>query len=393
MRKLLWEIFTYLYCPGIAWIDLQSGELSVAVLQIRLQDYILNIALLNQKGIRMIVAETKKEIRKQVKEWKKQGLTVGLVPTMGALHEGHASLVDASGRECDRVVASVFVNPTQFAANEDLESYPRDFERDCRILEEHGCDMVFHPSVEEMYPAGFAAAVDIESEMTNQLCGKSRATHFKGVCTVVSKLFNIVGADKAYFGEKDAQQLAVIKTMVRDLDMDIEIVGCPTIREEDGLAKSSRNVYLSAEERKAAQVIYRALVAAQNMIKGAAGVATAAGMAADAVKAKVCGADDNVAKVKACDSDNGAADIDCSKADACNAAVITATAPTAGVPANAVLKLIRQIISSEPMAKIEYIEAVDGMSLMPVDTIKSGDLIAVAVHFGKTRLIDNFTVK
>lgn len=314
----------------------------------------MNIALLNQKGIRMIVAETKKEVRKQVKEWKKQGLTVGLVPTMGALHEGHASLVDAAGRGCDRVVASVFVNPTQFAANEDLESYPRDFERDCRILEEHGCDMVFHPSVEEMYPAGFAAAVDIESEMTNQLCGKSRATHFKGVCTVVSKLFNIAGADKAYFGEKDAQQLAVIKTMVRDLDMDIEIVGCPTVREEDGLAKSSRNVYLSAEERKAAQVIYRALVAAQNMIKGAAGVAAAAGMAA---------------------------------------AAITATAPTAGVPANAVLKLIRQIISSEPMAKIEYIEAVDGMSLMPVETIKSGDLIAVAVHFGKTRLIDNFTVK
>lgn len=388
----------------------------------------MNIALLNQKGIRMIVAETKKEIRKQVKEWKKQGLTVGLVPTMGALHEGHASLVDAAGRECDRVVASVFVNPTQFAANEDLESYPRDFERDCRILEEHGCDMVFHPSVEEMYPAGFAAAVDIESEMTNQLCGKSRATHFKGVCTVVSKLFNIVGADKAYFGEKDAQQLAVIKTMVRDLDMDIEIVGCPTIREEDGLAKSSRNVYLSAEERKAAQVIYRALVAAQNMIKGAAGVAAAADIAANAVKAKVCGADnnamearacapddnaagvkacdsddkaagvkacafdDNVAKTKACDSDDTAADIDCSKSDACNAA-ITATVPTAGVPANAVLKLIRQIISSEPMATIEYIEAVDGMSLMPVDTIKSGDLIAVAVHFGKTRLIDNFTVK
>lgn len=353
----------------------------------------------------MIVAETKKEVRKQVKEWKKQGLTVGLVPTMGALHEGHASLVDAAGRECDRVVTSVFVNPTQFAANEDLESYPRDFERDCRILEEHGCDMVFHPSVEEMYPAGFAAAVDIESEMTNQLCGKSRATHFKGVCTVVSKLFNIVGADKAYFGEKDAQQLAVIKTMVRDLDMDIEIVGCPTVREEDGLAKSSRNVYLSAEERKAAQVIYRALVAAQNMIKGAAGVAAAADIAADAVKAKVCEAadnvmgaractlDDNAAKARVCDSDDNIADIDCSKSDDCNAVAITATVPTSGVPANAVLKLIRQIISSEPMAKIEYIEAVDGMSLMPVDTIKSGDLIAVAVHFGKTRLIDNFTVK
>lgn len=332
----------------------------------------MNIALLNQKGIRMIVAETKKDVRKQVKEWKSQGLTVGLVPTMGALHEGHASLVDAAGRECDRVVASVFVNPTQFAANEDLESYPRDFERDCRILEEHGCDMVFHPSVEEMYPAGFAAAVDIESEMTNQLCGKSRATHFKGVCTVVSKLFNIVGADKAYFGEKDAQQLAVIKTMVRDLDMDIEIVGCPTVREKDGLAKSSRNVYLSQEERKAAQVIYRAITAAQKMIEGAAVVAAVVDMADKAVK------------------NTGAY-----AADSCKdaAADVTAKTRAAGVPAESVLKLIRQIISREPMARIEYIEAVDGMSLMPIDTIKSGDLIAVAVHFGKTRLIDNFTVR
>lgn len=285
----------------------------------------------------MIIAETKKQVREQVKEWHKQGLTVGLVPTMGALHEGHASLVDAAGKECDRVVASIFVNPTQFAANEDLESYPRDFERDCTILEEHGCHMVFHPSVEEMYPEGFCAAVDIESEMTKQLCGKSRATHFKGVCTVVSKLFNIMGADSAFFGEKDAQQLAVIKTMVRDLDMDIEIVGCPTVREEDGLAKSSRNTYLSEEERKAAGVLYKAIEAAQEMIDRVqeGGVAMAA----------------------------------------------------------SVLELMRDVINEEPVANIEYIEAVDGMSLLPVDEIRPGILIAMAVHFGKTRLIDNFTVR
>ena len=289
--------------------------------------------------MKLIIAETKKEVREQVKEWHKQGLTVGLVPTMGALHEGHASLVDAAGAECDRVVASVFVNPTQFAANEDLDKYPRDFERDCRILKGHGCDMVFHPSVEEMYPEGFCAAVDIESEMTKQLCGKSRATHFKGVCTVVSKLFNIVGADKAYFGEKDAQQLAVIKTMVRDLDMDIEIVGCSTVREEDGLAKSSRNAYLNAEERKAAGVLYKAITAAQARIKEAAELDVMA------------------------------------------------------MPAEAILAGMQQIIEEEPLAKIEYIEAVDGMSLMPVEEIKPDVLIAMAVHFGNTRLIDNFTVE
>lgn len=288
--------------------------------------------------MKLIIAETIKETREQVKEWHRQGLTVGLVPTMGALHEGHASLVDAAAKECDRVVASVFVNPTQFAANEDLDKYPRDFKRDCRILEEHGCDMVFHPTVEEMYPTGFCAAVDIESDMTKQLCGKSRATHFKGVCTVVSKLFNIVGADKAYFGEKDAQQLAVIKTMVRDLNMDIEIVGCPTVREEDGLAKSSRNAYLNDEERKAAGVLYKAIKVAQDMIRDAT-------------------------------------DID-----------------AMAIPTEAIIEPMHRIVSEEPLAKIEYIEAVDGLTLMPVDEIKEGTLIALAVHIGNTRLIDNFTV-
>ena len=192
----------------------------------------------------VIIAETIAQVRAQVKEWKKQGLTVGLVPTMGYLHEGHASLVDKAVSMCDRVVASDFVNPTQFGPNEDLESYPRDFDRDCALLEEHGCSMVFHPSVEEMYAPDAATFVEILSDMPKQLCGKTRPIHFRGVCTVVSKLFNIVTPDKAFFGQKDAQQLAIIRRMVRDMSYGIEIVGCPIVREADGLAKSSRNTYL-----------------------------------------------------------------------------------------------------------------------------------------------------
>lgn len=304
----------------------------------------------------MIIAKTVNEVREQVKQWRKQGLTVGLVPTMGALHEGHASLVSVAGRQCDRVVASVFVNPVQFAAGEDLESYPRDFARDCRILEEQGCDMVFHPDVLEMYPAGFATYVDIESDMTKQLCGKSRSTHFKGVCTVVSKLFLIVAPDKAYFGEKDAQQLAVIRKMVRDMAFDLEVVGCPTVRETDGLAKSSRNAYLNETERKAASVLYRAIVTAQQLIAGAAGVFSVAEAAAVAVN-----------------GDGAAAD-------------------TPAVPAEPILNTMYRVIGAEPLAQIEYIEAVDGETLMPVEYLKNGDLVALAVQIGKTRLIDNFRV-
>lgn len=324
------------------------------------------------KGTNMIIAETIREVREQVKEWRRQGLTVGLVPTMGALHEGHSSLVTAAARDCDRVVASVFINPTQFAAGEDLESYPRDFDRDCRILEEKGCHMVFHPSVEEMYPAGFATYVDLESDMTRQLCGKSRATHFKGVCTVVSKLFHIVTPDRAYFGEKDAQQLAVIRQMVRDQAFGLEIVGCPTVREADGLAKSSRNAYLSEEERAAAAALYRAIETARAVIKGGNAVAAAADLAAAAV---------NAARPE--------------EAEASSRIVGEAlpTIQTSGVPAAAVLRTMHRIISAEPLAHIEYIEAVDGKTLMPVEHIKTGDLIALAVHIGKTRLIDNFTVE
>ena len=277
----------------------------------------------------MKIATTIKEVRKQVADWKREGLTVGLVPTMGALHEGHASLVDAAKEQCDRVVTSVFVNPTQFAAGEDLDAYPRDFDRDCGILEAHGCDLVFHPGVEEMYPEGAATFVELRSDMTKQLCGKSRPEHFCGVCTVVSKLFHIAMPDKAFFGEKDAQQLAVIRQMTRDLLFGIEIVGCPTKREEDGLAKSSRNTYLSPEERKAALVLSQTINLAKQLI-------------ADGEK----DADVLVAKMK-------------------------------------------ENIEKEPLAKIDYVKAVNGLTMQQQKEIKAPMLIAMAVYIGKTRLIDN----
>lgn len=295
----------------------------------------------------MIIATTIDEVRKNVKTWKAAGLTVGLVPTMGALHEGHASLVTTAAAQCDKVVASVFVNPTQFGKGEDLDSYPRDFQRDCRILEEKGCDLVFHPEVEEMYPEGFGTYVNLESEMTSQLCGKSRPGHFRGVCTVVSKLFHIAAPDKAYFGEKDAQQLAVIRRMVRDQAFDIEVVGCPTMREHDGLAMSSRNTHLNEEERKAAAVLYKSIVKAKELI------------ASKTSKNAGCSG-----------ADGGSARID----------------------ADELTGLMSRIVSAEPMARIDYIEAVDGMSLTPKAQLEAGDLVALAVFIGKTRLIDNFTV-
>lgn len=281
----------------------------------------------------MKIATTIDEVRKQVKEWKKEGLTVGLVPTMGYLHEGHASLIETSVKNCDRTVASVFVNPTQFGPGEDLETYPRDFEHDCKLLEEKGCDMVFHPEASEMYPEGFSTYVENQSEMPKQLCGKTRPIHFRGVCTVVTKLFNIVTPDKAFFGQKDAQQLAIIRRMVKDLSMGIEIVGCPIIREADGLAKSSRNTYLSAKERKAALVLSESVALGQKMIQ---------------------------------DGERDAA---------------------------VVLDAMTKLIEAEPLAKIDYVSAVDGMTMLPVSRIEGLVLVAMAVYIGKTRLIDNFSVE
>lgn len=281
----------------------------------------------------MKIATTIDEVRKQVKEWKKEGLTVGLVPTMGYLHEGHASLIETSVKKCDRTVASVFVNPTQFGLGEDLETYPRDFEHDCKLLEEKGCDLVFHPEPSEMYPEGFSTYVENQSEMPKQLCGKTRPIHFRGVCTVVTKLFNIVTPDKAFFGQKDAQQLAIIRRMVKDLSMGIEIVGCPIIREADGLAKSSRNTYLSAKERKAALVLSKSVALGQKMIQ---------------------------------DGERDAA---------------------------VVLDAMTKLIEAEPLAKIDYVSAVDGMTMLPVSRIEGLVLVAMAVYIGKTRLIDNFSVE
>ena len=281
----------------------------------------------------MIIATTIAQVRAQVAAWKKEGLTVGLVPTMGYLHEGHASLVDEAVRQCDRVVASDFVNPTQFGPNEDLEAYPRDFDRDCALLEEHGCAMVFHPAVEEMYAPGAATYVEILSDMPKQLCGKTRPIHFRGVCTVVSKLFNIVTPDKAFFGQKDAQQLAIIRQMVRDLSYGIEIVGCPIVREADGLDKSSRNTYLSEAERQAALVLSESVFLGQKMVA------------------------------------EGETD------------------------ANKIVTAMTEHIQAQPLAKIDYVSAVDGVTMDPVDQIAGTVRVAMAVYIGKTRLIDNFIVE
>lgn len=274
------------------------------------------------------LAKTIKEVREIVSQWRKQGLKVGLVPTMGYLHEGHKSLIKRSG-ENDRTVVSVFVNPIQFGPNEDFASYPRDLERDMKKCEEAGADLVFAPEASEMYAGDFSTYVDMTGP-TNELCGLKRPGHFRGVCTVVSKLFNIVLPDKAYFGQKDAQQLAVIKRMARDLSFGIEIVGCPIIREEDGLAKSSRNTYLSSDERSAATVISKALSIGNELIV------------------------------------NGETN------------------------AETVLKVITEKIESEPLARIDYVKAVDADSIEPIQTVSGRVLFAVAVYIGKTRLIDNF---
>lgn len=277
----------------------------------------------------MKIAYTVEDVKSQVRQWKKEGLTVGLVPTMGYLHEGHESLVKRAVAENDRVVVSVFLNPTQFAPNEDLASYPRDFEADTKLCEGAGAALVFHPEPSEMYAEDACTFVDMTA-VTKELCGKSRPIHFRGVCTVVNKLMNISMADRAYFGQKDAQQLAVIRRMVRDLNMNVEVVGCPIIREPDGLAKSSRNTYLSEEERKAGLVLSQAVKLGQKLV--AEGEKSAA----------------------------------------------------------AVTGAMSELISAEPLAKIDYVSMVSWNSIEPVETIEGPVLVAMAVYIGKTRLIDNF---
>ena len=276
----------------------------------------------------MKVVGTIKEVRELVKEWKKNGETVGFVPTMGYLHEGHGSLITKARENNDKVVVSIFVNPMQFGPTEDLDSYPRDLEKDSKFCESLGADLIFHPEPEEMYHEDFSSYVDM-SVLTEELCGLSRPVHFRGVCTVVTKLFNIVQPDNAYFGQKDAQQLAIIKHMVQDLNMDINVVVCPIVREEDGLAKSSRNTYLSPEERKAALILSKTVKLAKELI------------------------------------DAGEKDAD------------------------VVVAKMKDNIETEPMAKIDYVKAVNGLTMQQQKEIKAPMLIAMAVYIGKTRLIDN----
>lgn len=271
-------------------------------------------------------------VRNVLDKARREGRTIGLVPTMGALHEGHLSLIRRARADNELVVVSIFVNPAQFGAGEDLDTYPRDLGRDLRLAEDAGADLVFSPSVAEMYPPGYSTWVDVEG-LTEGLCGASRPGHFRGVCTVVAKLFAICGPDRAYFGEKDAQQLAVIKRMVRELNIPVEVASCPTVRETDGLALSSRNTHLSGAERAEAPVIFRALSAARTLVE------------------------------------NGERDAARLKSE------------------------IRSVLGDAGLATVDYVEIVDAASLAPVEVLAGRCLIAVAVWFGDTRLIDNLTVE
>ncbi|WP_294404715.1 pantoate--beta-alanine ligase [uncultured Clostridium sp.] len=270
------------------------------------------------------------EVRNLVKEWKAKGLTIGYVPTMGALHEGHESLIKRAVKENDKVIVSVFVNPTQFGPNEDYDSYPRNIEKDMELCKNAGAAAVFNPEPSEMYFDNKSTTVSV-SGLTEVLCGARRPGHFNGVCLVITKFFNIIKPDRAYFGQKDAQQVAVLKRMVRDLSFDVEIVPCPIIREDDGLAKSSRNTYLSADERKAALVLSRSLKTAKEML------------------------------------DNGERNADKIK------------------------ETMIFEINKEPLAKIDYVEIVDSEDLSSISKIERSILVPIAVYIGKTRLIDNFT--
>ena len=279
----------------------------------------------------MKVVKTIKEVREIVSSWRRDGLTVGLVPTMGYLHEGHQSLISKSVSENDRTVVSVFVNPIQFGPNEDLEAYPRDLKRDMEAVEAVGGDLIFNPEPAEMYPSHFTSFIET-TETTELLCGAVRPVHFRGVCTVVGKLFNIVTPDRAYFGQKDAQQLATIRRFVRDLNFGLEIVPCPIVREADGLAKSSRNTYLSPAERKAALILSKSLALGKKAV------------------------------------DEGERD------------------------ASKVVSIITESLQTEPLARIDYVEVVDFENIQRVETISGETLVAIAVYIGKTRLIDNFIV-
>lgn len=276
----------------------------------------------------MEIITTIENIRSIVNHWKDKGYSIGFVPTMGYLHDGHAALIDQARKDNNKVIVSIFVNPTQFGENEDLNSYPRDINRDKSLCEAHKADIIFSPTSDEMYHDR-KAFVNIV-ELSDTLCGISRPIHFKGVCTVVTKLFNIIQPTNAYFGEKDAQQLAIIRKMVYDLNFPVNIIGVPIVRESDGLAKSSRNTYLSKEERKAATILYKAIQMGKQTIKH-------------------------------------------------------------GASADSIINTMTEIINTEPLAKIDYVSVVDANTMQPVHEITSPVLVAMAVYIGSTRLIDNFS--
>ena len=276
----------------------------------------------------MEIITTIENIRSIVNHWKDKGYSIGFVPTMGYLHDGHAALIDQARKDNDKVIVSIFVNPTQFGENEDLNSYPRDINRDKSLCEAHKADIIFSPTSDEMYHDR-KAFVNIV-ELSDTLCGISRPIHFKGVCTVITKLFNIIQPTNAYFGEKDAQQLAIIRKMVYDLNFPVNIIGVPIVRESDGLAKSSRNTYLSKEERKAATILYKAIQMGKQTIKH-------------------------------------------------------------GASADSIINTMTEIINTEPLAKIDYVSVVDANTMQPVHEITSPVLVAIAVYIGSTRLIDNFS--
>lgn len=282
----------------------------------------------------MKLVKTVAELRENIAAAKQAGLTIGLVPTMGALHEGHASLISAANKENDFVVVSVFVNPTQFGPNEDLDAYPRTLDADCKLAEAMGANIVFAPSAKEMYPSADMTWVEVTGDVTKVLCGRSRPIHFRGVTTVVSKLFNLAQPTRAYFGQKDAQQVEVLQRMVKDLFFDLELRIMPIVREADGLAKSSRNTYLSAEEHQAALVLSRSLKAAQESFN------------------------------------NGERSV------------------------QAITEMVTGMIKAEPMSNIDYVEIYRLPELQATgETLSGRNLLAVAVKFGTTRLIDNIILE
>ena len=280
----------------------------------------------------MIISHSIPDLRQPVDDWKHQGLRIGLVPTMGYLHEGHLTLIDQIKPHCDRTIVSIFINPKQFGPGEDLDRYPRDFERDRELLDTRGTDLIFYPEEQDIYPVDFRTYVEVE-ELSQVLCGRSRPTHFRGVTTVVAKLFLITRCDVAAFGQKDYQQALILQRMVEDLNFDVQIVVCPTVREPDGLAMSSRNHYLSPEERQSAICLYQALQNAQKLFESG---------------------ERHAARLR---------------------------------------HEMETTVLATPEVSVDYLEVVDARMLQAIEKVEGKTLLAGAIRLGKTRLIDNIILE